>query len=95
MNSVNLDPASSDSVIEAVAKALKRKTLSPLQDSFARQIAADWRAEELPGVSLEALSPRTWPTSGASPKAQAQSGAFGATPQIRLIQAKGLGGQRR
>ena len=87
MDSANLDPASPDSVIEAVAKALKRKSLSPLQDSFARQIAADWRVEELPGVSLEALSlnlAEFW---------RYAESLTTPDPQIRLIPAKATGGQ--
>ena len=92
MNSINLDPASSDSVIEAVAKALKRKNLAGQQEAFARQVASDWRAEELPGVSLDALAlnlAEFWRFA----EAQAQPGADGAAPQIRLIPAKGHGGQ--
>jgi glutamate dehydrogenase len=88
MNGDSMDPAMSDSVIEAVAKALKRKTLTNPQESFARQIAADWRAEELPGVSLDALSlnlAEFWRF------AEAQTA--GAEPQIRLAPAKGLGGR--
>ena len=83
MDGDNLDPALPDSVIEAVAKALKRKSLTALQESFARQIAADWRAEELPGVSLDALAlnlAEFWRF------AETQ---VGAEPQIRLTPARG------
>ena len=49
-------PSSSDLAEDAFAKALKRKSLSPVQQSFLDQVAADWRAEELPGVAFEELS---------------------------------------
>ncbi len=86
MTSDNTDPASSDSVIEAVAKSLKRKSLSPLQAAFARQAAADWRPEELPGVGLENLAANLaefW---------RFAEGVTGAEPQIRLVPFKGRGG---
>ncbi len=82
-----LNPASPMSVIEAFSKALKRKTLSPLQDAFARQIAADWRAEELPGVSLDALAlnlAEFW---------RFAESLTAPEPQIRLIRAKGPAGR--
>ena len=41
---------------ESIAKALRRKTLSPPQQAFAAQIAADWRAEELPGFDADAFA---------------------------------------
>jgi glutamate dehydrogenase len=87
MDGDNLDPASPESVIDAVAKALKRKSLSKLQEAFARQVAADYREEELSGISLDAFSlnlAEFW---------RFAETPAGADPQIRLIPAKGPGGQ--
>jgi glutamate dehydrogenase len=42
--------------VESLARVLKRKALTPIQQGFAEQIAADWRAEELPGISFDAFA---------------------------------------
>ncbi len=44
------------SLVESIAKALKRKTLSPQQQAFADQVAADWRADELPEFDTGAFA---------------------------------------
>ena len=80
-------PSSSDLAEDAFAKALKRKSLSPVQQSFLDQVAADWRAEELPGVAFEELSASLadfWRFAEALTAAE---------PQIRLAPAKGKGGR--
>ena len=80
-------PSSSDLAEDAFAKALKRKSLSPVQQSFLDQVAADWRAEELPGIAFEELSASLadfWRFAETLTTAE---------PQIRLVPAKGKGGR--
>jgi glutamate dehydrogenase len=80
-------PPSPDLVEGVFAKALKRKSLSPVQQSFLDQVAADWRPEELPGVTFEAFS-----ASLADFWRFAES-LTAAEPQIRLVPAKGKSGR--
>jgi glutamate dehydrogenase len=80
------DPGAADSLVESIAKSLKRKTLSPPQRAFADQIAADWRGDELPGVAPEDLAPAfadLW---------RAGEAFSGADPQITILAAKSPAG---
>ena len=80
------DPKTTDFLVESIAKALKRKTLSPPQQAFADQIAADWRAEELPGVGPANLAPAfadLW---------RAGEAFLGAEPDIKIVAAKSPAG---
>jgi glutamate dehydrogenase len=89
MNGDGNNSISTDSLAEAIARALKRKILSPIQQTFADQITADWRPEELPDVSQDELSANLaefW-------RFAEGLGAAVPEPQIRLIAAKGRGGR--
>jgi glutamate dehydrogenase len=81
------DLQSAESLVSLIAKALKRKIFPPPLRSFAEQVAADWRTDELPGTEPEELA-----------QALAEFWRFGEAyagtePVFRLSPAKGRAGR--